>query len=112
MTTGKIRKGFTLIELLLVVLILGALAVIAVPRMVESSTTAKKNADQTNIDIIDGQLELYLVKTGIQISDEAGYEGLLVEPDYFPDGKPSCPFGTDYDIDTTSKHTKKSDHTH
>jgi prepilin-type N-terminal cleavage/methylation domain-containing protein len=54
----KSIQGFTLVELLVVVLILGALAFIAIPRIGQSSTTAKKNACDTNVDLLNSQIEL------------------------------------------------------
>ncbi len=86
------RKGFTLIELMVVVLILGALAAVAIPRLTRSSDTAKTNACNTNVDIINTQMELYYMDTG-------GYPtlaALFADSDYFPDGTPMCPYGTAY----------------
>ncbi len=93
------RKGVTLIELLIVVLILGALAAIAIPRITASATTAKVNACNTNVDLINSQIELYYADTGSwpdTLSDVTG------NTSYFPDGAPSCPFSVAYSMDANS----------
>ncbi len=82
------RKGFTLVELLIVVLILGALAAIAVPRILGGATTAKANACHTNIDMINSQIELYYANEG---SWPATLDVVTGDTDYFPDGEPVCP---------------------
>jgi prepilin-type N-terminal cleavage/methylation domain-containing protein len=89
----KSRKGFTLIELLIVVLILGALAMIAVPRIIESADTAKRNACETNVDLMNSQIELWAAR------HDGSYPTLTqvtADPCYFPESTPVCPFGTAY----------------
>ena len=88
------RKGFTLVELLVVVLILGALAAIAVPRIIGGATTAKINACNTNIDLLNSQIELYYINTGAYPASLAALTG---DANYFaPTDVPTCPYGTAY----------------
>ena len=81
------KKGFTLVELMIVVLILGALAAIAVPRIIGGAAVAKANACRTNIDMINSQLELYYANNS---SWPATLDVLTGDTDYFPDGEPTC----------------------
>ena len=64
MSNIRKRKGFSLVELIIVVLILGALAAIAIPRITTSATTAKANACKMNVDIQNTQMELYYANDG------------------------------------------------
>lgn len=82
------RSGFTLVELMIVVLILGALAAIAIPRIMGGAVVAKANACHTNIDLLNMQLELYYSTTGAY---PATLNVLTADTDYFPDGVPECP---------------------
>ncbi len=85
--------GFTLVELMVVVLILGALAFVAIPRIGQSSTTAMTNACSTNVDLLNSQAELSFATTGSWPADLAALAGNTT---LFPDGPPSCPHGTVY----------------
>ncbi len=94
------RTGFTLTELLIVVLILGALAFIAIPRISASAATAKENACATNIDMLNSQIEMYAA------NNDGTYPTALTDvtgdADYFPDGAPTCPLGGTYTYSTTT----------
>jgi prepilin-type N-terminal cleavage/methylation domain-containing protein len=103
------KKGLTLIELLIVVIILGALAAIAIPRITTSSTDAKRNACTTNIDTQNTAIEMYNI-------DHSAWPAAIGDFDsntaYFPDGAPTCPFGTPYVYDTTKHRITATTHTH
>ncbi|MGA2915176.1 MAG: prepilin-type N-terminal cleavage/methylation domain-containing protein [Sedimentisphaerales bacterium] len=107
----KFRKGFTLIELLIVVLILSALAAIAIPRITQSASNAKKNACDTNVDLINTQIELYTAdNNGVAPTSLTTIIGTDSAPtNYFPDGPPKCPYGTEYTLGSNGHVTS---HTH
>ncbi len=101
------KSAFTLVELLVVVLILSALAMIAVPRISESATNAKINACTANVKHLNSQLELWHTAKDAwpaQLSDLTG------DTNYFPDGAPVCPYGTAYKYNTTTHRV--ADHSH
>ena len=94
----KGKKGLTLIELLIVVIVLGALAAIAIPRLSNSATNAKLRACQTNVDTMNTQIELYYTEHETWPTLTA----IVDDPNYFPDGAPACPSGGTYTLDGTT----------
>jgi prepilin-type N-terminal cleavage/methylation domain-containing protein len=106
----KNRKGLTLIELLIVVIILGALAAIAIPRISENSATAKQRACQTNIATMNTQIELYYSTN--EVWPDA-LTDVTENTDYFPDGAPKCPTTNSsdvYDMNSTSHRVSCDNH--
>lgn len=55
------QRGFTLIELLIVVAIIGIVAAIAVPALMNSLDRAKQSATVADLKAISGALERYMV---------------------------------------------------
>lgn len=58
-THKRVSGGFTLVEILIVVVILGILAAIVVPKFTDASTTAKRSNVVAQLKTIRAQLELY-----------------------------------------------------
>jgi len=73
---NKKRRGFTLVELLVVLLILGVLVGLAVPRYMESQKAARARTFATNVRQIVSALEAYrmdnIVPLGPQYPDDLG----------------------------------------
>jgi prepilin-type N-terminal cleavage/methylation domain-containing protein len=86
------RCGFTLIELLLVITLLGIVGLVAMPRFGHSERSARIRIDDSNIAFIDLQWETHRIVEG----SYGSLGDLLSDPEYFPEGAPSCPFGTPY----------------
>jgi general secretion pathway protein G len=104
------RKGLTLIELLIVVIILGALAAIAIPRITTTTRDAQINACATNVDTLNTALEMYRIDNG---SFPAALTTVTGDPNYFPDGAPTCPVtGSNYNSDYTAATGRVASHSH
>ena len=99
--------GFTLIEVLVVVAILGILAAIVVPRIMDRPDEAKRVAAKADIAAIVQVLKLYRLDNGFYPTTDQGLAALVQRPTTNPtpanwkqggylDRLPKDPWGGDY----------------
>ena len=72
--------GFTLIEIMIVVVILGILAAVVVPKILDRPDQARVTAAKTDIAVIMQQLKLYRLDNGAYPSTDQGLIALTVKP--------------------------------
>jgi general secretion pathway protein G len=73
-------KGFTLIELMIVVVILGILATIIMPRMLNRPEQARRMKAKVDIRNIESALALFKTDTGRFPTTSEGLEALVSDP--------------------------------
>lgn len=79
-TKSRIRKAFTLVELLVVMLILGILAALIVPRLLGHADDAKVSAARTDISEIANALQRFRIDADRFPTDQEGLEPLRTQP--------------------------------
>jgi general secretion pathway protein G len=103
----KRQSAFTLIEILVVVAILGILAAIVVPRIMDRPDEAKRVAAKADIAAIVQSLKLYRLDNGFYPGTDQGLAALVQRPATNPapanwkqggylERLPKDPWGSDY----------------
>ena len=80
----KKNPGFTLIEVMIVVVILGILAAVIAPRILDRPDQAKMAAAKSDIAVIMQQLKLYRLDNAAYPSTDQGLGALTVKPSTNP----------------------------
>ena len=83
------QNGFTLIELIMVMIILGVLAAVAIPRYMDTIENAEESGENAVITNIEAALENYavhkLLDSGRRIWPDNPFTALKVVPDTYTD---------------------------
>jgi general secretion pathway protein G len=74
------RKGFTLIELMVVIIILGVLAGLVLPRFMGRTEEAKRTKAKLQIENLESALKLYKLDNGNYPNTQQGLEALVKIP--------------------------------
>ncbi len=99
------QTGFTLIEVMVVVVILGILAAIVVPRVMDRPDAARITKAKQDIRAIESSLNLYKLDNFVYPSTDQGLEALVSKPDASPEPRnwrpymdrlPKDPWGNPY----------------
>ncbi|MGM0677859.1 MAG: type II secretion system major pseudopilin GspG [Pseudomonadota bacterium] len=101
------QQGFTLIEVMVVVVILGILAAIVVPRVMDRPDDARITKAQNDIRALESALNLYRLDNFTYPSTDQGLEALVERPSGQPEPRnwrqggyidrlPADPWGNEY----------------
>jgi general secretion pathway protein G len=74
------RRGFTLIEIMVVMVILGILAGLIIPRIMGRPEEARRTKARIQIESIETALKLYKLDNGLYPTTEQGLQALVEPP--------------------------------
>jgi general secretion pathway protein G len=81
---SKKQSGFSLIEIMVVLFIIGMMAAFVAPQIFENQGTAQIKKAAVDIQTLEGQLEMYKLRTNRFPTTEQGLEALVTMPTIEP----------------------------
>ena len=102
---NKLNRGFTLIEVMVVVIILGILAAVVVPNIMDKPEQARITKAKQDIRALESALNMYKLDNFVYPNTDQGLEALVTKPGGSPDPKnwkqylkrlPKDPWGNPY----------------
>jgi general secretion pathway protein G len=93
------RSGFTLIELVVVIMILGILAAVAVPKLITTTGSATDNGLRQSLAVVRDAIEMYAAEHAGKLPGVDGAEATFktdLKP-YLRGDFPKCPVGAKND---------------
>ena len=79
------HRGFTIIEIMVVVVIIGLLATLVIPRVIGRGDEAKRTAAQVQIKEVEQALDLYHLDNGFDPTQDQGLDALVTRPNLPPE---------------------------
>ncbi len=107
------QSGFSLIEIMVVMIIIGILAALIIPRVMDRPDQARQIATKQDIATIVQALKLYRLDNGRYPSTEQGLDALVKQPTLEPiptnwksylDSMPKDPWGNPYQYQNPGQH--------
>lgn len=109
------HSGFTLIEIMVVLVIIGIMAALIVPRVLGRAEDARKVAAKSDISAIMNALKLYNLDNMRYPTNQQGLSALVTKPSVAPipnsykdggylDKLPTDPWGNQYQYQNPGKH--------
>ncbi|YCH30141.1 type II secretion system major pseudopilin GspG [Erwinia sp. PK3-005] len=109
------QRGFTLLEIMVVIVILGLLASLTIPRLMGSKEKADRQKAKSDIATLENALDMYKLDNHRYPTTEQGLNALVKEPTSEPLPKnyrsegyirrlPQDPWGNDYQLLNPGEH--------